>query len=586
MTRSMVILAWMIAVGTLTIQADSPKSTGSKVGTTLPAVESPDFYGKPHQLPKTDSSATVLIMIGTECPLVRSYAPRLNQLAKEFGERGVTFLGVDSNRQDNLEEIKAFARQYEISFPILKDNESRLADLVGAVRTPEAILLDAQGVIRYHGRIDDRMGIGYAKGAASQEDLKNAIEDVSAKREVKLSSTEAPGCHIGRSRSTAPTGEITYSKQVSRILQDRCERCHRAGEIGPFALNDYQDAVDWSETIAEVVDNGRMPPWFAAPKYDGVFHDQATLTPEEKATISQWIANGCPEGNPSDLPPKREYVDGWQIKTDQVWYMSDKSFPVKAEGIMPYEHFVVDLGLKEDRWVKAVECRPGNRSIVHHVLVFIQEPGVIYAGFSGDLIAAYAPGFPPVATPERMAVRMKKGSKVIFQLHYTPDGRPHEDRSCFGVQYADMDEVDYRVYVSHAMNFAFTIPPNADNFPIAATRKINKDCLLLGMNPHMHMRGKAYTYEAIYPDGRKETLLEVPRFDFNWQVPCMYREPKPLPKGTKIVGTGIFDNSTNNLNNPDPNASVRFGEQTWDEMQIGWFTVAEKLAKRETAMAP
>jgi thiol-disulfide isomerase/thioredoxin len=562
-----------------------PVSTGSKLGTKLTDLSAPDYYGKPHTLADyQESEAIVLVFLGTECPLVRAYAPRLTELAKTYADKKVTFLGVNSNSQDNLEEIKAYARQYGIEFPILKDNENKIADLAGAIRTPEAIVLDRDRVIRYHGRIDDRMGIGYAKNKANSEDLVAAIEDLLAGHEVKVTSTPAPGCHIGRTRSVAPTGDITYTKQVSRILQDRCERCHREGEIGPFTLRNYQDAVDWSQSIVEVVDNGRMPPWFAASKHDGEFHDQATLSPEEKETIRQWVANGCPEGEAKDLPTRREYVDGWQIKTDQVWYMAEKPFHVKAEGTMPYEHFVVDLGLSEDRWVKAVECRPGARSVVHHILVFLQEPGMIYAGMPGDLVAAYAPGFPPVSVPDRMAIRMKKGSKVIFQMHYTADGREHDDRSFFGVQYTEPENVDYRVYVTNAINFTFTIPANTDNYAVAATRKINKDCLLLGMNPHMHQRGKAYTFEAIYPDGKEELLLDVPRFDFNWQVPCMYHQPRPLPKGTKIVGTGVFDNSENNLNNPDPTKPVKFGEQTWEEMQIGWFTVAEKLPKRETAM--
>jgi peroxiredoxin len=576
-------VCWMTGLASA---AHVPAETGTKLGTKVEPFTCPDYHGKSHSLADyADRSIVVLVFLGTECPLVKAYAPQLQTLAKEYGDRGVAFVGINSNRQDSLEEIKAYARLFGIDFPILKDNENRVADALGAIRTPEVVVLDRERMVRYHGRIDDRLGVGYARSKATSEDLRQAIEDLLAGHEVKNPRTPAPGCFIGRTSNVSPSGTITYSKHVARILQDRCERCHRSGEIGPFALGSYQDAVDWSQMIEEVVDNGRMPPWFASPKHDGEFRDQATLSPEEKQTIREWIAHGCPEGDPKDLPAARDYVDGWQIKTDQVWYMSDKPFAVKAEGTMPYEHFIVDLGLTEDRWVKGVECRPGARSVVHHVLVFIQEPGMIYAGFPGDLIAAYAPGFPPVSVPERMAVRMKKGSKVIFQLHYTPDGTAREDRSCFGVQYADANEVDYRVYVSHAMNFSFTIPPNTDNVSISATRKINKDCLLLGMNPHMHMRGKAYTYEAIYPDGRKELLLDVPRFDFNWQVPCMYHQPKPLPKGTKIVGTGVFDNSAANLNNPDPSKPVRFGEQTWEEMQIGWFTVAEKLPSRETAQA-
>ncbi len=359
-----------------TIAGDSvPSSTGSKLGTKLADFAAPDYYGKPHALADyRESEAIVLVFLGTECPLVRAYAPRLTEIAKTYADKKVTFLGINSNRQDTLEEIKGYARHYGIEFPILKDNDNRIADLVGAIRTPEAVLLDRQRVIRYHGRIDDRIGVGYAKNKATSEDLVAALNDLLAGGEIKVSSTPAPGCHIGRTRSVAPTGDITFTKQVSRILQDRCERCHREGEIGPFVLHNYQDAVDWSQSIIEVVDNGRMPPWFASPKHDGEFHDQATLSADEKETLRQWVANGCPEGDAKDLPAKREYVDGWQIKTDQVWYMADKPFHVKAEGVMPYEHFVVDLGLTEDRWIKAVECRPGARSVVHHILVFLQEP--------------------------------------------------------------------------------------------------------------------------------------------------------------------------------------------------------------------
>lgn len=557
---------------------------GSKLGQKVQDFEIRDYRGKVHRLSDYSSDKlVVLVFLGTECPLVRAYAPKLEQLATTYADQGVRFLGVNSNLQDSLTEIAAYARSYGINFPILKDNENALADEVGAVRTPEALVLDGDRVIRYHGRIDDQIGVGYKRPSILHDDLVQAIEELLAGKEVTVASTDAPGCHIGRMHRSEPTGSVTYSNQIARIFQNRCERCHRAGEIGPFPMQQYSDVVGWAETIAEVVDQRRMPPWFASPKHDGEFHNEARMTPEEIALVKEWVANGAPEGDPKDLPEPVEFVSGWQIKPDQVWHMNDKPFTVPAEGVVPYKHFVVDLGLTEDKWIQTAEARPGVYSVVHHILVFLQEPGVMYPGMPGELMAAYAPGFPPVVAPPGMAMRARKGSKIVFQMHYTPDGVDRDDNSYFGVTYADPASVEYRVHVQNAINFTFKIPAHADNVPVVATRKIGRDCLLLGLNPHMHQRGKSYTYEAVYPDGKKEILLDIPRFDFNWQIPCMYKEPHTLPAGTKLVCTGVFDNSENNLSNPNPSQDVKWGDQTWEEMQIGWYTVAEKLTPKEEA---
>jgi peroxiredoxin len=543
-----------------------------------------DTFGKSHTISEyAGDKGCIVVFLGTECPLVKAYTPKLNEIAKTYADRGMRLLGVVSNHQDTLTEITAFVRTQEIAFPVLKDIDHRLADAVGAVRTPEAVLLDSQRVVLYHGRIDDQIGVGYRKGAVENDDLVLALDHFLKGESIAVASTPAPGCLIGRTRKVAPTGTITYSNQIARLFQNRCERCHREGEIGPFTISSYQDAVDWADNILETVDTGRMPPWFASSKHHGEFRNEAALIEEEKNLIRTWVANGCPEGDPKDLPAKISYVAGWQIKPDQIWKMADEPFVVPAEGTIAYKYYEVDLKLTEDKWIKAAECRPGVPSVVHHVIIFLQEPGVIYPGMPGELVAAYAPGFPPTVAPEGMATRARKGSKVIFQMHYTADGVERKDISTFGVQFADPKDVQYRMHVENAVNFSFKIPAYADNVSVVSSRKIPRDVLLLGLNPHMHQRGKAYTYEAQYPDGRKEVLLDVPRFDFNWQIPCVYNKPKELPAGTKIVGTGIFDNSTNNLSNPDPSKDVKWGDQTWEEMQIGWYTVAEKIKKADLA---
>ncbi len=527
-----------------------------------------------------DKKGIILAFVGTDCPLVKSYSPRLAALRDRFLPLGVDLVGVDPNVQDSLEEIAHYAKEYSLTFPILKDVDQKLADATGATRTPEVVLLDASLQVRYVGRVDDQFGVGTRKPAPVREDLIVAVQEMLDGKPISIAKTSSLGCLIGRNKKPAQDGAVTYHGDVASILQKRCVECHRSGEIGPMELTKYEDVVAWSDMLVEVVDIGRMPPWFADPKVGKFLHDPQ-LSSAEKKTIRDWVAGGCAEGSEpqNQVVQSASYLEGWQMgrEPDRVYYMDTKPFKIPAEGELDYVYYTIDPGFTEDTWVTGSEARAGNREVVHHILIFCNRPGKWYPpGLPGELISAYAPGMKPtVGADDSMALLIPKGSKIIMQMHYTPNGRPQEDLSYFGLQIAkDPSRIKWEIRPGMAINVLFKIPANTDNYRVPGFFSFAEDAILLGVNPHMHMRGKTFVYEALYPDGRKETIMHCPKFDFNWQLGYQYEKPLNMPKGTKILCTATFDNSANNPSNPNPNVAVRFGEQTWDEMMIGWFYYA------------
>lgn len=568
-----------LRTGTVVALLTSLTSLGA-AGETLVGRKAPEFRladpaGREHALAEMpDAKLIVVLFLGTECPLARLYAPRLNEMAADYADRGVRFVGINSNVQDTPEEIAQYVREHDISFPVLSDPRNVVADQFQAVRTPEVFLLDASRVVRYQGRIDGQFEPGVQKSVNPRRDLVEAIDELLAGREVSQPETEPVGCFIGRVPKPQES-EITYSRHIARIFQNRCVECHREGEIGPFALASYDDALGWGETIREVVDQGRMPPWFADPAI-GHFENDARMSDEEKRQIAAWVDAGCPEGDPSDLPAPRTFTDGWNIpEPDLVLNMRERPFQVPAEGVVDYKHFEVDPGFTEDKWMVACEARPGNRSVVHHILVFLRSPEGKVGLLRGSLLAAYAPGSPPRLTDPGMAKRIPAGSKIVFQMHYTPNGRPQEDMSMLGLKFCDASEVKQEVDSGFVINFAFAIPPGAKDHKVTGKHRFKRDQLLLGLTPHMHMRGKSFRYELRLPDGTREQLLSVPEWDFNWQIDYLLAEPKFVPAGSTLFCEARYDNSADSPTNPDPTKWVRFGEQTWDEMMIGWFTFAE-----------
>ncbi len=568
-------------------QAHAAKKQQAKVGKQIPDFTLRDYLGTTHSLSDyADSELVVVVFLGTDCPLVKLYAPELQRISETYRERGVTVLGINSNRQDPPTKVGAYARRLGMTFTILKDPDNRVADIFEAERTPEVFLLDKNRVVRYRGRVNDQFGfesgVGYGRPNVTRHDLIEAIEELLAGKPVSVPSTRAPGCIIGRVPKVTPHGDVTYSNQIARILQKRCVECHREGQIGPFPLTSYEEVLGWGEMIRETVDTGRMPPWYANPQY-GEYRNDPSLTEEEKQLIREWVANGEPEGDPADLPEPRQFAEGWQIpEPDLVLNMSDTPFTVPADGVVDYQYYTVDPGFKEDKWVKAAEARPGNRAVVHHIICFIETPTKGRGGFrrNGALIG-YAPGMQARQYRDGAAVRIPAGSKFVFQMHYTPVGTEQQDLSSLGIIFADPDEVKYEIRGGVSGNMSFRIPPHAKDFVVQTNHRLRRDTLIVSMLPHMHLRGKSFRYEAVYPDGTVEVLLDVPRYDFNWQLWYEFKEPKLLPKGTRIRCTAHYDNSEDNVYNPDPDAWVTFGEQTWEEMMFGFYTTMVPV-KKET----
>jgi len=535
-----------------------------------------------------DSKLVVVAFLGTECPLASLYVPRLAEIAGRWSSKGVAFVAINSNQQDSVAEVAAHATREGIPFPVLKDPANKIADRFGAVRTPEIFVLDSTRVVRYCGRIDNQyertraraVGLGYEKPKVNRDDLELALGELLDGKPVTEPTTEAVGCLIGRVKRPLPSGDVTYSNQVARVLQNRCVKCHQEGQIGPFALTSYDEVVGWAEMMREVIHERRMPPWLAAPTH-GDFKNNPSLAKAEIAIIDRWVENGCLEGNPADLPPVVEVAKGWGItEPDQIFYMSDKPFSVPAEGVVPYQTYTVDPGFTEDRWIKQAEVKVGSPAVVHHVIVFIQPP-------VGDYLSApqiaYEPGMTPLRLEKGLAFPVPAGSKLVFQCHYMTNGTKQQDRSYVGFVYADPKEVTHELLGGFCGDMAFKIPPHEPKHSITARKSFLKDTVLVGLFPHMHYRGKSFRYELELPNGTREVLLDVPRYDFNWQLWYLLKEPKLVPKGSRLTCTATFDNSEENPVNPDPSKTVTWGQQNWEEMMFGFYSTIKPRASAEVS---
>jgi mono/diheme cytochrome c family protein len=372
----------------------------------------------------------------------------------------------------------------------------------------------------------------------------------------------------------AAKAKVTYSGQVARIMQDNCQTCHHPGTAAPMSLLTYENIVSWGDMIKEVLTEKRMPPWHADPHY-GKFSNDRRMKPEDVETLLTWLDSGRELGDKNDLPPSKEYADGWVIGKPDVIFELPEEQSIPASGTIPYQYFVTPTNFKEDVWVQAAEARPGNRSVVHHIIVSYRDPKskdrANGRGVGDGMIVGTAPGDMPLILPPGMARKIPAGSELIWQMHYTASGKPAKDRSQVAlIFYKGKQPPKYNAQTLGITNANFVIPANEANYLVESEWTAPRDTLLLSYMAHMHLRGKDFEYKALYPDGRAEILLSIPRYDFNWQT--MYRVDKPLhvPKGTRIHCTAHFDNSKSNPANPDPNSPVAWGDQTWEEMMIGW----------------
>ena len=400
--------------------------------------------------------------------------------------------------------------------------------------------------------------------------------------------------------NTAPGKTPTFSKDVSPIVQQHCQSCHRPGETAPFSLLTYKDARPWASAIKEAVQLRKMPPWFADPKY-GHFQNDRTMPRKDIETLVAWVNAGAPEGNPKDLPKPLAFVEGWNIGKPDMAIAMPAKYDVPASGTIDYQYILIPLHLTEDKWIQSAEVRPGNRAVVHHVIAYIRppgskwmrdaQPGVPYVPAKGgedgenEFLVGYAPGMPPGILPAGRGKLLKAGSDVILQMHYTASGKAATDQTTIGMIWATAP-VKERVYTIAATTRKFAIPPGDPNYEVDSSFEFGAETHVFGLMPHMHLRGKDFLFRAAYPTGEKQVLLNVPHYDFNWQLVYDPAEDIVMPKGSKIECVAHYDNSPNNPANPDATKEVHYGDQSWEEMMFGFFNVAVDVNKDIRSILP
>jgi hypothetical protein len=544
-----------------------------------------DERGRAHRVEvHPNERLLVVAFLGCDCPLARLYVERLNALNHTYAPRGVRFLAVNSNRQDNVADLRRFAAETGLSFPIVKDLGTTTADRLQADRTPQVVVLDESGGVRYRGRIDDQYQVGNRRAEPTAHDLQRALDELLSGRPVSIPETTAAGCLITR-RKPAADNSLIYSESIAPLIAQHCASCHRAGGAAPMSLANYDDVADWSAMIAEVVSTRRMPPWPAAGKQDE-FLDDLRLTPDEQRLLLDWIGDGCPNGDSNQVAERQPpALAEWSIGIPDLVIAMPVEFVVPATGMVEYQTFDVDPGLVDDRWAAAIEIRPGNPRVVHHCNVFLCPPGssdVVEAGSLGSVcLAAMAAGTQATRFPPGMAKRIPAGWRLRFVVHYTTTGREERDQTRLGLRLIDAASVEREVATRLLVDHDLHIPPHAANHRVEQQAVVERDLLLLAMFPHLHLRGKSFTYEVVYPNGTHEVLLNVPRWDFNWQLRYALAQPKLLPAGSVLRCVAMYDNSASNPANPDPSVWVRTGQQSADEMFNGYYDVAPVIPINE-----
>jgi mono/diheme cytochrome c family protein/peroxiredoxin len=573
----------MIATNTTIPRADAA---------SLPKQALRGIDGRRIDLSAPAHGAMAIVFYSTECPISNSYSPTLATLADAFHDKPVKWLGVCVDPDLSDSEVAGHARDFDLKFPVVHDRYGSLGRKLGAKVTPESFVIDDTGKIRYHGRIDDQFAARRQRNANfSATELKDAIVAVLSGKAVTTEHVEAVGCPLPEIPKTA--ARPTYAKDVAPILQKNCQECHRPGQVGPFSLETFDQARKRAADIVAVVENRSMPPWKAAPHVGVKFKDARSLSEDEIATLVAWSEADAPEGNPADLPSLPKFPDDWQLGTPDLVVDIGADFTVPAGGDDIYRCFVVPTHLDKDQYVAAVEYRPGNRSVVHHMLAYVDisgkarerdqaEPGPGYTCFGGPGepihggLGGWAPGNLPSFLPDGIGRSLPKQSDVIVQVHYHPRGKPETDRSKIGL-YFSKKPVKQVMHWGFAVNPGLELPPGESNIEVKAAWQVPVDVTAHAVTPHMHLLGRDMLMSVKFPDGHVQDLIKIPDWDFNWQYTYHFEQPLDIPKGSVVYLVAHYDNSDSNPRNPHkPPVLVKWGEATTDEMCIGFIGLTKK----------
>jgi peroxiredoxin len=602
---------WAGLVATLVVwpcgaaRADKAAST-DKLGTKIDRVTFQDAAGKPFPLHDLkDKKAVVAVFLSFDCPVCTSYCPVLAELAKTYEPRGVAFVGITTNEDEDAAGVAKHAAEYKIPFPVFLDKRLKAADAFKAVTTPEAFVLDHHGILRYRGRIDDAYSARLKrKSQVSRHDLREALDEILADKPVSQPATVAVGCPITRDPANRKAnGKVTYYRDVLPIVQNHCQLCHRPGEVGPFALLTYKQAVNWASDIKEYTQNRQMPPW--KPVEGKPFLNERRLSEKDIATLAAWVDGGTPAGDPTDAPPRRTFVQGWQLGQPDLILTAEAEMQVGPSGKDLFRCYVLPTRLSEDKYVTAVEVRPGNPRIVHHTLQFIDTSGQarkleqkekerakkpdeldVGPGYSSAMgvgflprggLGGWAPGQMARHLPEGTGHLLPKGAEVVMQVHYHRDGRLEKDKTQIGLYFAKKPvSRPYQGLVVAGGNGQgrvrfFMIPAGAARHRIQGSMWVEQDCVIHSVMPHMHLLGKEIRVTMTPPGGATETLVHIADWNYNWQETYWFKQPIAVKDGTRFDIEAYYDNSDANPNNPShPPRLVTFGEQTTNEMCFGF----------------
>ena len=569
-----------------------------------------DYKGKYHELRRADARVVVLYFASFGCSSARANISKLRSLRNPFSTNGVVFWIVNaSTHEDPSDEMiellirsrsnglvpepalanpealrQEVLKSFAGSTPILRDEKQIVARRLGVRHNAEAIAIDLEtSSIIYRGAIDEVPEDAPAKTTAKEKYLAKALTEFLAGQPVTTAKTTVTGCDLKFLDEATAAKPVSYSREVAPLLEKHCVGCHSPGNIGPFALSSYKKVKGWSAMIEEVLLDRRMPPWHADPHYGKFVNDRA-LTTAETHTLLNWIAQDCPRGDgpdPLTNPPPAAVV--WTLGQPDFVVPLPKPQEIPATGTLNYRYVDTDFEMPQDAWLRAAVCRAGNAKVVHHIIVRTRYPeGYQNASPESYLFTTWVPGLEASEFPADTGVFLPKGTRFNFELHYTTMGQAQTDQSEMGL-YLAKGPAKRRLEVRASESRDFEIPPGVADTKHFTHYCFKKDTILYDLSPHMHLRGSWFKYELLFPNGKRETLLSVPAYDFNWQTAYRLAEPKRIPAGTWMLCTGGHDNSAKNPNNPNPAKVIKWGLQSWDEMFMGFMTVADAPLGTEAA---
>lgn len=545
-----------------------------------------DLEGKNVSLYRAEGRALVLFFTGVGCPVARKSAEKLEAIESKYRSQGVSVWVINSYADDSLKEIGQEVRELGLyHFPYLRDSRQVVAYALNVERTAEVVVIGLKDhKVIYRGAIDDQLAPGAERSSPTVHYLENALDDFLAGRTIREAKTEARGCRIAFS-TVAEGGQVPdYSSAVAPILRAHCVQCHREGAIAPWAMDSHARVDNYSKMIEEVLLTRRMPPYDANPDH-GKFKDAHRLSREESQTLLRWIAGGSPRGTGPDpltepLPPLVDWPMG---KPDLVIQLPETQ-KIPANGVLDYRHIPVPTPTTNEFWIAGADIRPGNRRVLHHAILYANWPGGTDDGTgNGVFVFGWAPGSNPDFYPEGVGKRIVAGATFNLELHYTTVGSEQTDNTEVAL-YLRPGPQPRNAETRQAHDISFSIPPGSPESQHTATYAFQSPATIYSLSPHMHFRGKWMKYELLLPGGKRQTLLDVPRYDFKWQLSYRLAQPVKVPAGAWMLVTGAFDNSDANPANPNPLKRVTFGQQSWDEMFIGFFEAANE-PPTQTALA-